>query len=593
MKIKNTFNNMSIKLKLIFYYTFVVLIAVIIFSSVVLVQSGNVVASLAQRNTEESINNARGHIQSLIDSINVSLLSFQVKENVQDILSSSPTGNPIEEVNVLEKELLSIDPFQTNISSLKLYSLTRDDFPELNNYQSVFSAKQMQNDKLFNKMLEAGSATDWYVSDSLNESNSYIIASKVITDVHSKAPLALLQAKIKISKFTDIADNITLAETGKIFMCTRTHLVNSSNSIIGQELTNNPKLFNDMLKKDNKQYDYIYLGGHKYYICTTPIPDTQLYLVGAVKISEFNSAQKSLSLAIVITAMFLLIFSILFIMYVSSLITKPLSVLTKKMSGVNYSTDTTITAQSSDEIGILFNTFNAMQSKIADLIESVQRETKIRRIAELKALQAQITPHFLYNTLNSICALSQKHKAYDIEEMTIALSKFFMNSLNNGGEMLTLKKEVEHVLSYIYIQKIRYKDKFDVNINLPFELENYSICKLTLQPLVENCINHAFYGINYKGEINIDFKKESENIIITVADNGLGELICDPDQLNEYINQKIDMNEPIEKYGVHNVNQRIHLYFGDEYGLNYASQEEGGFVVTIKIAAINHREDLK
>lgn len=593
MKIKNTFNDMSIKFKLIIYYTFVVLMAIIIFTSFVLVQSSNVVAELAQRNAEESINSAQEHILSLIDSINVSLLSFQVKENVQDILSSPPDDNPIEDVNILEKELLSIDPFQTNISSLKLYSLTRDDFPELNNYQSVFSDKQMKNDRLFNKMLESGSATSWFVSDSLSESDSFIIASKLITDVRTKKPTALLQAKIKISTFTDIVDKITLAETGKIFLCTQSHLVNPSNTKLGRDLTNNPALFNGMLKKEGRQYDYIYLDGHKYYVCTNPIPDTRLYLIGAVKISEFNSAQKSLTLAILMTAVFLLIFSILFIMYVSSLITKPLSVLTKKMSGLNYSTHNTITPQSNDEIGILFNTFNAMQNKIADLIESVNREIKIRRIAELKALQAQITPHFLYNTLNSICALSQKHKAYDIEEMTIALSKFFMNSLNNGGEMLTLKKEVEHVLSYIYIQKIRYKDKFDVNINLPSELENYSICKLTLQPLVENCINHAFYGINYKGEINIDFKKESENIIITVADNGLGELICDPDQLNEYINQKIDINEPIEKYGVHNVNQRIHLYFGDEYGLNYTSQEDGGFVVTIKIAAINHREDLK
>lgn len=120
------------------------------------------------------------------------------------------------------------------------------------------------------------------------------------------------------------------------------------------------------------------------------------------------------------------------------------------------------------------------------------------------------------------------------------------------------------------------------------------ICKLTLQPLIENSINHAFEGIDYPGLIEIDFEKiatdTGDDIVITVSDNGLGELQIDPEILNDYINKEIDITESISKYGVHNVNQRIHLYFGNEYGLHYETGRLGGFTVTIKIKAIKESD---
>lgn len=591
MKKNSFFSNMPIKIKLICYYTFVVMISIVIFSAVVLIHSGSVVKQLAQKNVEEILNSAERQMVSLVNDINVSILSFQINETALKILSDDSMQNSVEDVNTLETELLSVDPFQTKINALELYSLKRTDFPNLNSYQRVFSSEQMKNDPLFNEMISSGYSTNWYIIENYNESLSYIIASKLICDVHTQEPLALLNAKIKMTTFTNIVDSLTLMDTGKVFLCSQTHLTNHSDSQLGQGLANNKILFNDMLLKEGKQFAYITIDGHKYYVSSHPVPETQLYIVGAVKISEFNAAQNSIMLAIFITTLVLIIFSLFFISFISSYITKPLLFMTQKMSDYQYNNGAQLPAETTDEIGMLFHSFNTMQDKITTLIEEIQKEIKIRRIAELKALQAQITPHFLYNTLNSICALAHKYKAADIEEMIMALSKFFQTSLNNGNEMITLRLEVEQALSYIYIQKIRYGDKFDVNIDLPKELEHYMICKLTLQPLVENCINHAFYGVTYPCRIDIVFKKVEDNIIITVADNGIGELAADPQELNEYINKKFDENEPIDKYSILNVNQRIRLYFGSDCGLHYESGAEGGFVVTIKIKAIKSDTD--
>ena len=176
--------------------------------------------------------------------------------------------------------------------------------------------------------------------------------------------------------------------------------------------------------------------------------------------------------------------------------------------------------------------------------------------------------------------------------MTIALSRFFMKSLNNGVELLSIQDELEQLMSYVYLQKIRYGEKFDVEINIPDELKRYSICKLTLQPLVENCIYHAFTRIDYKGIITISAKKDGDRIYITVSDNGIGDITVNFKAINEYVNKSFDFNEPMEKYGIHNVAQRIKLYFGSDCGLHYSPNPNGGLNVCISIKAV-HCDEIK
>ena len=180
--------------------------------------------------------------------------------------------------------------------------------------------------------------------------------------------------------------------------------------------------------------------------------------------------------------------------------------------------------------------------------------------------------------------LAEKYKAKDIQEMIMAISKFFMISLSNGAEMITLEQEIEHVNSYMYIQKIRYADRFTLHTDIPEELKNNIICKLTLQPLIENCINHAFLDIDKVNIIELTARRNGNDIIITVSDNG--ETFVDIDELNQYVNKKFEPDEPIEKYGIHNINQRIQIYFGEDYGLSYKENKPNGLTAVIRIKSL-------
>ena len=588
-KIKEKF--FSIKLKLIFAYASIIVITLSIFSAVAIWRSDIVVVRLAQQNVEQAILASHQALNSKIDSINALMLSFQVKKEVQDILCSDRHGSALEEIDILEQALLETDIFQTNISNLELYVLNRPDYPPLSAGGSVFSSEQMKNDVWFNNVLKQGNSTGWTVRNNINEGNSFIVVSKLLIDFTTNEPVAVLKANVNIRNFTKIIYDVTLGETGRLFISSENHLVDYDTSEIGQHLANSKVLFSDMLRSSQSETRTTSIDGESFLISTHPIKDTGLSLVGAVRIREFLSTRNAIITAIFIAAIMLLLLSLIFIMVVSMMITKPLSVLTQAMRCYEPGRITPVKTDANDEIGVMFSVFNNMQITIKELIDNIEHETLLHQQAELKALQAQITPHFLYNTLNSVCMLAKKYNASDIQQMIMALSKFFMISLSNGAEIITLEQEVEQTQSYMYIQKIRYADRFTLITDIPEDLLQTSICKLTLQPLVENCINHAFADLDEQGIIELAARRENGDIIITVSDNG-PDGIVDINELNIQVNKKFDPDEPVEKYGIHNINQRIHLYFGNEYGLSYKKNIPHGLTAEVRIKELKYGENI-
>ncbi|MDF2587679.1 MAG: histidine kinase internal region [Anaerocolumna sp.] len=242
-----------------------------------------------------------------------------------------------------------------------------------------------------------------------------------------------------------------------------------------------------------------------------------------------------------------------------------------------------------NEVGNLADSFNYMIREIDDLVtelniniealkeekDNVKNEQKQKRIAELKALQAQINPHFLYNTLNAITWQAADQGASEISILANSLGKFFRLSLSKGNEIITLKDEIEHVRSYLNIQRIRYKSKLNYDIEVDQELLLVPTIKLILQPLVENAIYHGIKLKEAEGLIRIYFSKHvSENgisvIKMCVEDDGYG---IEEEKLEIINNSLIEgkMNKE-EGYGIFNINERIKLYYGDAYGLMLESK---------------------
>ena len=209
--------NSSIKIKLIFYHSFIVLLSLCVFALLIVFQSSIVVKKLAQKNVEGVILNTQSNISTLMNNINECMLSFQINNNAQQILSTGQSTSIADDIHTLERELLSVDPFHTKISAFELYSFKHTDFPGYNPHQSVFSGADLQSDVLFSQMVNSGYKTQWFIQDSITDNNSFIVASKLICGINMHEPIALLKAKISLKTFTSLVDRISLAETGKIF----------------------------------------------------------------------------------------------------------------------------------------------------------------------------------------------------------------------------------------------------------------------------------------------------------------------------------------------------------------------------------------
>jgi len=213
--------------------------------------------------------------------------------------------------------------------------------------------------------------------------------------------------------------------------------------------------------------------------------------------------------------------------------------------------------------------------------EQVTREQKQLRKAEFDLLQAQINPHFLYNTLDAIVWSAEAGNEKQVVKMVGSLSEFFRSSLNKGKEIVTIREELSHVRSYLEIQQIRYQDILDYEIDVPEELYVNEIPKITVQPVVENALYHGIKEKRGGGKISVTGREDGADYVITVSDNGIG---MEPDRLQEVRDGLTDSSPDSKKiYGLYNVNQRIKLDFGDEYGLSIDSVYDEGTTVTIRL----------
>ncbi len=231
------------------------------------------------------------------------------------------------------------------------------------------------------------------------------------------------------------------------------------------------------------------------------------------------------------------------------------------------------------EVGMLSESLNSMIDKINELLEQVKIEQIQLRKAEFELLQSQINPHFLYNTLDAIIWLAEAGEQKKVVNMVGSLSDFFRASLNQGKDIISLKEELNHVRSYLEIQQVRYQDILQYEINIPKELEQCLIPKITIQPLVENALYHGIKNKRGQGKIIISGSKDSEGAVIRVFDNGIG---IKKERLNEIV-RGITNKTPTknEIYGLYNVNERIRLNFGEKYGISIESAYGEGTTATI------------
>ena len=304
-------------------------------------------------------------------------------------------------------------------------------------------------------------------------------------------------------------------------------------------------------------------------------------IVGCMNMSELLKNSRKARSIYVLVALGLIAVALVISSEIARNITFPIQKLRDSMKRVQKGdfSAAEIEVYSDNEIGSLTRSFNVMTHKIQDLMAQNIQEQEQKRKIELKALQSQINPHFLYNTLDSIIWMAEGKKNEEVVLMTASLARLLRQSISIENELVTIGQEIEYVRSYLTIQKMRYKDKLEFEINVDPRITHAKIIRLVLQPIVENAIYHGLKYKESKGMLKVHGYELGERIIIDITDDGVG---MDEETL-KHIYDKHKVNYHSNGVGVYNVQQRLVLYYGKEYGIIYHSEKGKGTTATVVI----------
>lgn len=428
-----------------------------------------------------------------------------------------------------------------------------------------------------------------YFIEGLSTSEEYLFSNPVLSKTDNSVitilhyPLrneqgyyGFINAAINLHHLTDIVSNIDFYEGESFIMDTSSNLYTKVQTISAQDTEN--IMNNVMLHLDTTssfsldKYTYYYTkipANENWYLCT--------------KVETANLTKETSSFILMLTSLLVLftLITIVVCIYLSRSITKPISNLNETMQKA--SSNLQIVADQSDieEINSLSYSFNQLIQKIDNLLKKIKEDAKLQRQSEIKVLQAQINPHFLYNTLDALNWKALQHQDTEMTTLIRSLCDFYRISLSNGDDFIPIKDEIKHVECYLKIQSIRFKNQFTYDLEVEPHLLSMYCLKILLQPLIENAITHGLRPLDYPGEIHIRIFTQENNIIMAVEDNGVGM----SDQMLDEVKNGLS-NQALHKYGLYNINQRIRLTYGETYGIHIQSQLNSGTKVTVTIPQI-------
>jgi two-component system sensor histidine kinase YesM len=419
--------------------------------------------------------------------------------------------------------------------------------------------------------VNADSSTSWY-----RENQSFFGVRK-LNNLYATKDLGILKIEFD---YNATFSRVIEPETGKYLV-----LISMDNAVLYRE----NQLGTDVYGFDelqNKENIITHLSGVKFLVINDHLPVTGWEISYFTPYKTVAAGAESILTVttLIITACLILLAVLIWIF--TRIFVEPILNLNSQMKAVEYGDfSVSITSSSSDEIGQLINRFGSMVTRINNLINEVYRNKIFRREAEIKALQAQINPHFLYNTLSMINWRAKMKRSDEISEIVNAVTRYYRTSLSKGKDIIPIRDEIENIKSYLQIQKIMHDDELIIRYNIQEEIYHFFTPKLLLQPLVENAVIH---GVDKRKSlpkiIEIEGHRIDNFILFRITDNGPG---IHPEKTD------LGNTEMSECYGLHNVHERIVHYFGEEYGLSFDRERTIGTSVIVYIPVHKISEEQK
>lgn len=569
-KLKTYFFNKSIESKLIVYFFAIILILTITITvwgnmsykkSINSSQNDNTNQIIAQinNNIDFYVNNTENIINYLSRDPRV-LKFFEDNRLVNDDLES-PVYNSIYNYTSSIPEIAGIMVVNQNggyISDV-MNKISRDSLLTEEWYKKSFD----EPEKIYIKVKPVGRKIDNIFRYSADEVFSM---AKAVKDPKTKQIIGVILIDVKLDVIRNIIENAKPGTAGFVY------IMDSEDNIVYTPVNKVVyRINNDWLKDINNKIIIKRIKGENYQLTKVDSEYTGWQTIGVFPEKESLYVIKEIQIKSLLVGVLGLAIAVILSVLFTRTIVDPMQKLKNLMKKAQEG-DLTVyfDVKYTDEVGELGGSFNTMVKEIRKLMYLVKMEERKKRIAEMNVLQAQIKPHFMYNTLDTIRWMAEENNEKDIIEIIEAFTNLLRISLSKGKEIISVREEMNHILNYLTIQKIRYEDKMDYEIDFDENILDYNIVKLILQPLVENAIYHGIKEKRGNGKIIIQGKVEEKYLLFIVKDDGCG---IEEDKLKE-INENLRYHNVKDNkigYGIFNVNERIKIRYGDDYGLKFDS----------------------
>lgn len=500
-----------------------------------------------------------------------------------------------QQLDSLKELRILVDSAETNTNVFRVRLFVNGDRMFTGERVNFFTQESLKNWPWYERVMNSGGAIVWsgaYLESFINQDPAYIFsAARMLRDLHDYDQISgVLLIDVAEKTITDILNKIKLTKEGNIYLIADDGQIIShkDKSLLGKKMMESEPM--TTIAQNDEGVVRLLDDNNPRFAIYTKVASTGWKLVAEVPQSEISSRAVALNqfsgVATIstVTILFLLLVFILLAMIVRNMNRRIQTVIrTIKRGGIESLDDRTFNA--GGDFKLLENSVDHLIHRVHGLMEETYQSKVQEREAQLRALQAQINPHFLYNTLDTINWIAIGHNAPEISNMINGLAKYFRLSLNKGRDLVSVTDELNLAKVYLEIQQNRFPKSFEVHFDIEDGLDDLEMPKLTLQPIVENALLHGIRKSKGKiGTILIGAKKEDGVLVLSVTDDGIG---MDEDLVQSLLTKarpSMKSDGSGSSYGLYNVNERIKLFAGDHYGLCIHSTLGEGTTVTVRIA---------
>lgn len=589
-KLYYAFINLKLRQKLLLTYIFLVVLSLLVFSVLIYSSFSKTLQKKTLFSADKSYSQAYAFIsdrlQKVQNTMNVIVQDKNLIEIVNQTTSDTDIFTQMNDMNRMTDFLESLED-KTVVDKIRLYvqdGLIYANSPDKTKTH-LYNLKDVE-DTIWYRMLEENNKRFLFCPSSYFEGHdaadqTVSVISFLLSYKDYSKSVGLIRIDINTNALQEIMTNANTVESSVTYIQTKNGIpVCSSNDVL--KVFIEPAFVLNLAKGTGWSITKT-AEGEKVFCRSQLIDKTDWYMITYLPYDEIFSESKLVLIKTIITAFVLSFVVYLLASLISTSITRRITLVINQMRNVHNGVLSPLEqSKTKDEIGELIQNYNYMISRIQLLLTEQFKHGKEVKNYELKVLQAQINPHFLYNTLDMVIYLAQEEKNSEIEDSVKALAKFYRLSLSKGKEVIPIEDELAHVTAYINIQNIRFENKIEFIIDMDDYLLEFNILKITLQPIVENAIIHGIQGKETKeGTIVISGTIVGDDIVISVSDDGIG---ISSDKLENIMAGNFQDTRG-SNYGIKNINDRIQLYYGTNYGISFKSEYNVGTTVEIRIPA--------